>query len=51
MTVYNDTDQEKDKKKKKKSDDWLEAMIISIMKKNMKTVLDEALNDLLKGWH
>lgn len=51
MIVYNDPDQEKDKKKKKKSDDWLEALIISIMKKNMKTVLDEALNELLKGWN
>lgn len=51
MMVYNDPDKEKEKKKKKQNDDWLEAMIISIMKKNMKAVLDEALNDLLKGWN
>ena len=50
MIIGYDPDKE-EKKKKKKFDDWLEAMIISIMKKNMKVALEEALDDLLKGWN
>ena len=45
-----DDDTEK-KRKKKQQDDWLEARIVSIMKKNMKAVLEEALNELCKDWH
>lgn len=45
-----DDDTEK-KRKKKQQDDWLEALIVSIMKKNMKAVLEEALNELFKDWH
>ena len=39
---------DKDKKKKKKS--ILEAEIMSIMQKSLKTALDLALDDIFKGW-
>ena len=39
---------DKDKKKKKKS--ILEAEIMSIMYKSLKTALDLALDDIFKGW-
>lgn len=40
---------EKDKKKKKKKS-ILEAEIMSIMQKGLKTALDLALDDIFKGW-
>ena len=41
---------EKDKKKKKKKQSILEAEIMRIMEKGMKTALDKALDDILKDW-
>ena len=38
------------KKRKKKQDDWLEAMIMDIMKKSAKAALDQALDELLGDW-
>ena len=46
MKVQNNRD--KDKKKKKKS--VLEAEIMSIMQKSLKTALDLALDDIFKDW-
>ena len=40
---------EKDKKKKKRKS-ILEAEIMSIMQKSLKTALDMALNDIFKDW-
>lgn len=40
---------EKDKKKKKRKS-ILEAEIMSIMQKSLKTALDLALNDIFKDW-
>ena len=40
--------QKKDRKKKKKS--VLEAYIMSIMQKSLKTALDMALDDIFKEW-
>ena len=37
-------------KKKKKDDKWLEAMLMRIIQKSLKTTLDAALNDLLKDF-
>ena len=39
---------DKDKKKKKKS--VLEAEIMAILQKSMRTALDRALDELLKDW-
>jgi len=41
---------QKDKDKKKKRKAILEAEIMSIMQKSMKTALDLALNDILKNF-
>lgn len=41
---------EKDKKKKKKEQSSLEATILQIMEKSMKTALDMALDDIFKTW-
>ena len=41
---------EKDKRKKKKKQSILEAEIMSIIQKSLKTALDLALDDLLKDF-
>ncbi len=41
-------DKEKDKKKKKRS--VLEAEVMAILQKSMKTALDMALDDIFKDW-
>jgi len=46
MKAQNNRD--KDKKKKKKS--VLEAEIMSIMQKSLKTAMDMALDEILKDW-
>ena len=47
MKIRNTKDKEKNKKKKKSI---LEAEIMSIMEKSMKTALDKALDDIFKDW-
>ena len=42
--------QEGRKKKDKKKKDWLEAEIMAILQKSLKTALDEAMDDIFKGW-
>ena len=42
--------QEDRKKKDKKKKDWLEAEIMAILQKSLKTALDEAMEDIFKGW-
>ena len=49
MRVQSTSDREKEKKKKKKQS-ILEAEIMSIMEKSMKTALDKALDDIFKDW-
>ena len=49
MRVQSTSDRDKDKKKKKKQS-ILEAEIMSIMEKSMKTALDKALDDIFKEW-
>ena len=44
------TQSQKDKDKKKKKKSILEAEIMSIMQKSLKTALDLALDDIFKGW-
>lgn len=39
-----------DKNRKKKKQSILEAEILSIMEKSLKTALDVALDDILKEW-
>ena len=41
---------QKDREKKKKKKSILEAEIMSIMEKSMKTALDKALDDIFKEW-
>lgn len=41
---------QKDKEKKKKKQSILEAEIMRIMEKSLKTALDRALNDILKDF-
>ena len=41
-------DPKKNKKKKKKS--ILEAELMSLMQKSLRAALDEALEDIFKGW-
>lgn len=48
MRVQSQSDREKEKKKKKKS--VLEAEIMSIIEKSLKTALDKALDDIFKDW-
>ena len=38
------------KKKEKKQQNWLEAQIMAILQKSLKTALDQAMDDLFKGW-
>ena len=47
MKVQSSKYKQKDKKKKKSI---LEAEIMSIMEKSMKTALDKALDDIFKDW-
>ena len=49
MRVQSASDKDKEKKKKKKQS-ILEAEIMSIMEKSMKTALNKALDDILKDW-
>ena len=42
--------QEERKKKDKKKKDWLEAEIMAILQKSLTTALDEAMDDIFKGW-
>lgn len=42
--------QEDRKKKDKKKSSWLEAEIMAILQKSLKTALDEAMDDIFKGW-
>ena len=42
--------QKEREKKKKKRESILEAEIMKIMEKNMKTALDKALDDIFKDW-
>ena len=42
--------QKEREKKKKKRESILEAEIMKIMEKSMKTALDKALDDIFKGW-
>ena len=41
---------EKDKKKKKKKQSILEAEIMRIMEKSLKTAMDKALDDIFRDW-
>ena len=42
---------EQDKKrKKKKQEDWLEAQIMAILQRSLKTALDEAMKELFKDF-
>ena len=41
---------QKDREKKKKKKSILEAEIMSIMEKSMRTALDMALDDIFKNW-
>ena len=43
-------DKEKKKKKKKKKQSILEAEIMRIMEKSLKTAIDLALDDIFKDW-
>ena len=47
MKIQNTKDKEKNKKKKQSI---LEAEIMSIMEKSLKTALDKALDDIFKDW-
>lgn len=38
------------KKKEKKKKDWLEAQIMAILEKSLRKALDEAMEDIFKGW-
>ena len=48
MKVQKSDDREKEKRKKKQS--ILEAEVMRIMEKSLKTALDKALDDILKDW-
>jgi hypothetical protein len=49
MKVQKSDDREKEKRKKKKQS-ILEAEVMRIMEKSLKTALDMALDDILKDW-
>ena len=49
MKVQKSGDREKEKRKKKKQS-ILEAEVMRIMEKSLKTALDMALDDILKDW-
>ena len=49
MNVQKSDDSEKEKRKKKKQS-ILEAEVMRIMEKSLKTALDMALDDILKDW-
>ena len=49
MKVQKSDDREKEKRKKKKQS-ILEAEVMRIMEKSLKTSLDMALDDILKDW-
>ena len=49
MKVQKSDDREKEKRKKKKQS-ILEAEVMRIMEKSLKTALDKALDDVLKDW-
>ena len=49
MKVQKSDDREKEKRNKKKQS-ILEAEVMRIMEKSLKTALDKALDDILKDW-
>ena len=49
MKVQKSDDREKEKRKKKKQS-ILEAEVMRIMEKSLKTALDMALDDIFKDW-
>jgi hypothetical protein len=49
MKVQKSDDREKEKRKKKKQS-ILEAEVMRIMEKSLKTALDKAIDDILKDW-
>ena len=49
MKVQKSDDREKEKRKNKKQS-ILEAEVMRIMEKSLKTALDKALDDILKDW-
>ena len=49
MKVQKSDDREKEKRKKKKQS-ILEAEVMRIMEKSLKSALDKALDDILKDW-
>ena len=49
MKVQKSDDREKEKRKKKKQS-ILEAEVMRIMEKSLKTALDMALDEILKDW-
>ena len=49
MKVQKSDDREKEKRKKKKQS-ILEAEVMRIMEKSLKTALNKALDDILKDW-
>ena len=49
MKVQKSDDREKEKRKKKKQS-ILEAEVMRIMEKSLKTAMDMALDDILKDW-
>ena len=49
MKAQKSDDREKEKRKKKKQS-ILEAEVMRIMEKSLKTALDKALDDILKDW-
>ena len=49
MKIQKSDDREKEKRKKKKQS-ILEAEVMRIMEKSLKTALDMALDDILKDW-
>ena len=49
MKIQKSDDREKEKRKKKKQS-ILEAEVMRIMEKSLKTALDKALDDILKDW-
>ena len=46
-----DSTRDKDRKKKKKKQSTLEAEILSIMEKSLKSALDVAMDDMFKDWN
>ena len=50
MKVESAKDRENRKKKRKQQEDWFEKYVLSVMEKSLETAMNQAFDEIFKGW-